>query len=294
MSHAQPPPPVDMVADAWTTHPTAHVLVGGAGNISMADIPNHIAKMHVLDLPRSERIRARVDEIIHDKTCKRSCFHDDYLAAFNRPNVKLVDTDGKGVQGVTATGVRANDEHFDLDVLIYATGFEVGAESPGSRSGISVVGRNGRTMDEKWAESPLTWHVIATHGCPDMFFSGPNQAGLSVTVLALLDTVAKHVAFIVSETFARQGRGKVTIEPTLDAESAWGMQVLAGAGAMAPLATCTPSYINGERSMDNLPMERQMKAASVGVWPKGMNDFMDVLQEWQNDGDFRELHVDTA
>ena len=100
------------------------------------------------DFEKMEEIRARADAIVRDpdtagklkawyrQLCKRPCFHDEYLQAFNNPNTHLVDTDGKGVGQITETGVVAGDREYELDCIIYGSGFEVGtpyAGGPASR-----------------------------------------------------------------------------------------------------------------------------------------------------------------
>ncbi|RAH70573.1 flavin-containing monooxygenase [Aspergillus aculeatinus CBS 121060] len=300
----QPPPPIDLVADGWTSFRSLQVLGGGGSPPSMEEIPAHITKMHAFDLPRAERIRARVDEIIHDRTvaeqlkawypswCKRPCFHDEYLPTFNQPHVRLVDTNGKGVQAITPTGVVANGEQFDVDVLILAMGYDVKPlESPGARAKVSVFGRAGRSMDEKWVQSPMTLHGVATSGFPNMFFSGVGQTSYFPSYTATLDTCAKHVAFVISEVIKRQGSGKMTIQVTQDAETAWGLRVQAGAPALAALAGCTPSYLNAEGSLEDVSMEERMKLAASARWPHGMADWMDVLEEWRDAGDLAGLQI---
>src|ERR1700733_13436235 len=101
-----------------------------------------------------QKIRARVDEIVQDRAtagalkawyrqfCKRPCFHDEYLATFNRDNVTLVDTNGKGVQRITERGVVVEGREYALDCLIFATGFEVGTEYT-RRAGCEIYGRDG-------------------------------------------------------------------------------------------------------------------------------------------------------
>src|SRR5258705_3560669 len=105
------------------------------------------------------QVRGRVDTIIKDpeigaslkpwyrQFCKRPCFHDEYLPTYNRPNVTLVDTDGKGVTRITETGVVVGDETYEVDCLIYASGFEVGT-SWARRSGFETVGRDRLTITE--------------------------------------------------------------------------------------------------------------------------------------------------
>ena len=110
-----------------------------------------------------EQIRSRVESMVADKAtaealkpyyrqfCKRPCFRDDYLATFNRPNVTLVNTDGKGVDKITETSVWVNGEEYEVDCLIYATGFEVGTEYA-RRSGYELHGRDGVSLTQHWAD----------------------------------------------------------------------------------------------------------------------------------------------
>ena len=96
--------------------------------------------MELADFEKMEQIRARVDELVDDpemaealkpyyrQFCKRPCFHDEYLHTFNRANVTLVDTEGQGVERITEHGIVANGVEYEIDCLIYATGFEVGTD----------------------------------------------------------------------------------------------------------------------------------------------------------------------
>ena len=109
--------------------------------------------MELADFEKMEQIRARVDAIVEDPStaealkpfyrqfCKRPCFHDTYLPTFNRPNVTLVDTQGKGVTAITATSVIANGEEYPVDCIIFATGFEVGTGFS-RRAGYDVEGKD--------------------------------------------------------------------------------------------------------------------------------------------------------
>ncbi|MFN5603092.1 MAG: monooxygenase, partial [Actinomycetes bacterium] len=112
---------------------------------------------------KMEQIRSRVDQLVTDPStasalkpwyrqfCKRPCFHDEYLDTFNRPNVHLIDTDGQGVQLITEKGVVVNGVEYELDCLIYATGFEVGTEYT-RRSGYELHGVDGETLTQHSAD----------------------------------------------------------------------------------------------------------------------------------------------
>lgn len=148
----QPPEPMDLVSDSWTSFPSFSMLTGGAKTIGMDEIPDHITNLHQLDIPHVERIQARVDKLVHNQEvakklkawypgwCKQPVFHNKYLQAFNQPNVKLMDTNGKGIKGLTETGVIANSRMYDVDALIWSTGFEQGVlSSLGAQCSIKVI-----------------------------------------------------------------------------------------------------------------------------------------------------------
>ena len=150
----------DLVADAWTSI-TKTLLVMRDGELA--------------DFAKMEEVRARVDAIVTDADtaealkpwygyfCKRPCFHDDYLATFNRPNVTLVDTHGHGVQCITERGVVVDGVEHEIDCLIFATGFEVGTEYA-RRTGFEIVGRDGITLTGKWRDGVRTLHGLWSRG----------------------------------------------------------------------------------------------------------------------------------
>ena len=136
-----------------------------------------------------EEIRARVDAIVTDRDtaeglkpwygyyCKRPCFHDEYLQAFNCDNVTLVDTRGLGVERITENGVVVDGVEYELDCLIFATGFEVGTDYA-QRTGFEVVGRDGLTLSKKWADGIQTFHGLHVRGFPNLFVESIAQSGL--------------------------------------------------------------------------------------------------------------------
>ena len=310
ISCVSPPPPVNMVGDAWSKIPSYRALVGGPPNITPDAIPAHIASLYAVDLPYQEKVRARVDEIVQDKTvaeklkpwyptwCKRPCFHDDYLPTFNLPNVTLVDTDGKGVDLVTEHGLVVGVKEYEIDLLIFSTSFRFpGVGSPAYRACMTVTGRNGRSLDQKWAEDASTLHGIISRGFPNMFWPGPLQTGISANLTFTLDVLATHVAYIVSESVRRAAqvqrpRHPLTVEPTAEAEEEWSMQIMSRASLLAAMSGCTPSYMNMEGAMDRLAgVEQQMKAAKQAIWGEGVASFVDVVESWRNQGGLKGLEV---
>jgi cyclohexanone monooxygenase len=121
-------------------------------------------------------VRDEKADLGYRQFCKRPCFHDDYLPTFNRPNVTLVDTKGRGVERVTERGVVANGKEYEVDCLIFATGFEVDTDYT-RRAGYDLIGRDGLTLTEKWKDGMSTFHGMHTRGFPNVFILSPAQSG---------------------------------------------------------------------------------------------------------------------
>lgn len=305
----------DMVGDAWCRMPSYCGILGAPGNgiVAPEKIPEHIATLHEYDLERAGRVRARVDDTVKDPAtaeklkawypawCKRPTFHDDYLPAFNQPNVTLVDTDGKGVEALTKTGVKANGTDYPVDVLVLSTGFAspaAGSGSPASRASVKVYGRNGVDMDDKWVQQGAsTLHGISTHDFPNFFFPGPSQAGVTANFTFALDTLASHTAAILAEAERRADEpDKLVVEVSKEAEEAWSMEILMRAGWFAAVGGCTPGYINneGERDKGIKSMEDHMKAGRAAPWGEGIQSFVDVLTAWREDGRLKGFEFSTS
>ena len=120
-------------------------------------------EMELADYQKMEGVRARAAEIVEDEEtaealkpyyrqfCKRPCFHDEYLPTFNRPNVTLVNTDGRGVDQITANGIVFDDQEYSVDCIVFATGFEVGTDYA-RRAGYQINGVDGLTVSQKWSD----------------------------------------------------------------------------------------------------------------------------------------------
>ena len=134
--------------------------------------------------------------------CKRPCFNDDYLPTFNRPNVTLVDVSAtRGVERMTETGLVANGVEYEVDCIVYASGFEITTEMK-RRIGIDIVeGRDGHSLYDHWANGFRTLHGLTTHGFPNQFFTGFIQGGVSVNVTVMYDQQARHMAYIIKQTW---------------------------------------------------------------------------------------------
>jgi cyclohexanone monooxygenase len=147
----------DLVNDTWTDIIRKLLVMVRREDEPDLSPEQLMKKMELADFEKMEQIRTRVDSIVKDpetaealkpyyrQFCKRPCIHNEYLPTFNRPNVTLVDTRGKGVDRVTKKGVVVDGTEYELDCLIYASGFEVGT-SYARRAGYDVVGRGGQSQ----------------------------------------------------------------------------------------------------------------------------------------------------
>ena len=171
--------------------------------------------------------------------CKRPCFDNDYLPAFNRPNVHLVDTRGKGIVEIAPAGPVFEGTIYPLDLLIYATGFEV------QKTGIynRIVGQGGQDLVDKYRDGMRTLLGIHTHGYPNLFIMGGYQASFKFNLTDVLRTQGDHIARCIR--YARD-HGRRTIDATPAAEEWWVQEVVANRGKTSRNADCTPGYYNFE------------------------------------------------
>jgi len=281
---------VDLVADGWTD--IFRNLTGIAAKQASRKLGRRLTPaekaelMELADFQKMESVRSRVDDVVSDPAtadalkpwyrqfCKRPCFHDEYLATYNRPNVTLVDTDGRGVERLTENAVVVNGREYAVDCLIFATGFEVGTAYT-RRAGYDIIGRDGLTLSEKWSEGLRTLHGLQSHGFPNCFFLGFTQTAVTVSVPYALNEQAKHATYILDE--ARR-RGARTVEATAQGEQNWLDEMRSKARLAEKFyASCTPGYYNNEGNLGN-PL-----GFFAGMYGAGPIKFFQLLEEWRAD-----------
>jgi cyclohexanone monooxygenase len=287
----------DLVQDGWTDLSarmkpllSTKAMTEGLGRVPSADEKSHVAEL--ADYRVMNLIRARVEEIVKDPAtadalkpyyrwlCKRPCFHDDYLEAFNAPNTRLVDTEGRGVEKFTERGIVVDGKEHEVDCVIFATGFEAGI-SYVRLTGFDVVGRGGVTLSEHWRSGVRTLHGITTDKFPNLLLLGGNQhsAGASNAV-HLLDEQASHAAYIVTE--AKQ-RGFRTVEPTAEAVDGYTDMIRSSPNIKVQMkfyAACTPGYYNGEGKIT-----KSEDLFFGNRWGGKVMAFYDMLAGWRRQGD---------
>jgi cation diffusion facilitator CzcD-associated flavoprotein CzcO len=339
---AEDPPATNLVDDGWTHTIGLLAIVGNpVGPKTVDEIPAYIQWLQAADLPRQNRVRARVETTVKDPNtakklqawypswCKRPCFHDDYLPAFNRDNVTLVDTNGKGLDGFTSDSIIAGQDSYPVDLIIFATGFRSPfGGSPAEKANLTITGLNGASMSDEWArDGPTTLHGVIHLNFPNLFLSGPFQAANSPNFLFNIDEMAKDAAYILAKAKQRANGQLFAVAPTADAVEDWATQVAMRSPPSAPskffvsLTTilcrcchsdpsnirllsstgkqvlnflvmgCTPSYFNMEGLLDRLPPEKQARMARSGLWGHGIEDFLKHLEAWHTEGNMQGIEV---
>ena len=281
----------DLVADRWTDlfKVLGELLSSSAESPMSAE--EFAYETEMADFRKMNEIRARVDAIVKDKAtaealkpwykqwCKRPTFNDEFLPTFNRDNVTLVDTHGKGVERLTETGAVVDGVEYPLDCLIFATGFEVGTAYT-RRSECEVHGRDGLALSRHWGDGMRTFHGFLSHGFPNCFHMGLTQTGLAPNLTYMLNHQSKHIAYLVAEA---NRRGLKSIEPTPEAEAEW-VRTVSQPGFMSDYqSSCTPGYYNGEGSRGQGFLE--------GQYPAGPVPFYDMLEKWREAGSLEGLIV---
>ena len=286
----------DLVHDGWTD--IFRNLTGSAAKAAASKLGRRLSGseraelMMYADYKKMNQVRTRVDTIVNDSAtaellkpwyrqfCKRPCFHDEYLQTYNRPNVTLVDTQGHGVEALTERGVVANGREYELDCLIFATGFEVGT-SYTRRAGYDIIGRGGVTLSEHWADGLRTLHGLTTHGFPNCFFLGFTQTAITISVPQALNEQAAHVTHMIMQAKAR---GAETLEPTAEAEQAY-VDEIRGLMRLGErfYRECTPGYYNNEGK----PGARG--GFFSDMYGAGPLKFFEKLEAWRANGDLEGL-----
>ena len=197
------------------------------------------------------RIHRRIDKEVDDPVvadalkpwymfmCKRPCFHNEYLATYNRQNVHLVDTHGEGITQITAQGPVFKDQQFKLDLLIFATGFEV------QKTGIynKIMGKGGLDLEHKYSNGIRTLFGIHSVDYPNLFIMGGYQASFQFNLTYMLQTQGDHIADCIAHT---RENGFDMIEPHEEAEQWWVQEVINHRGKTTRNEDCTPGYYNFE------------------------------------------------
>ena len=239
-------------------------------------------KVEIVDFQKMEKVRARADALVKDpktaeslkpyyrQLCKRPCFHDEYLQAFNNDNVELIDTDGQGVKELSAEGIIHDGKEYKVDCIIFASGFEVGTDYS-RRCGYQVSGIDGITLSEKWKDGLATFHGIHSKGFPNSFFYGPGQGPMTANFTHSLDEQSAHVAYILKQLDKKNMK---YVEASEEAESDWINTIISKARNMQSFQeACTPGYYNNEGKPNTNPANN--------TYGGGALEYFKLLKDWR-------------
>jgi cation diffusion facilitator CzcD-associated flavoprotein CzcO len=286
----------DLICDIWTEisrNLAAELEAEQSPQLSMEEF---FARRELVDYRVMERLRGRAASIVKDPQtaealkpwyrflCKRPLSNDDFYPTFNRPNVKLIDvSETRGLEAMTEKGFVSHGVEYEIDCMIFASGFEVTSDLD-RRWGIEEFkGRGGRSIYEYWADGPKTLHGVMTHGFPNQFYIGYIQGGLNSSTTEQFGRQGYHVAHIISEALKR---GLKVVEPTADAQDAYVKHFNDTQFDSTQFQReCTPSYFTNEG---------QVKApwALFRSYGPGWNAFQKLLADWRSKGDFEGLSVE--
>jgi cyclohexanone monooxygenase len=291
----------DLVCDFWTElgrNLTARIAV--ADDPASLSIEQIMAIRDEEDFKVMERLRRHVESIVDDPEtaealkpyyrfmCKRPCSNDEYLSTFNRPNVTLVDvSECKGVERVTEAGLVANGVEYEVDCIIWASGFEITTEIS-RRYAIDVIeGRDGLSLFDHWRDDYESLHGMTSRGFPNQFFTGFIQGGVSGNTTAMLEQQAEHIAYIISEAVAR---GATTVEPSQEGQDNWVKTIREVAVDASEIAiSCTPGYYNNEGGGGG----EGIRSAIGDFYAPGFYAFDELIRDWREKGDLEGLVLGT-
>ncbi|WP_461172744.1 NAD(P)/FAD-dependent oxidoreductase [Arthrobacter sp. Z1-9] len=273
----------DLTNDGWTSTAELqrNVITGAVDTSFPADRRSLVNE--ILDLQKMNQIRARVDDVIENPEiaellkpwyrymCKRPGFSDEYLPTFNRPNVTLVDTaDFGGITRVSENSMVVGTTEYEVDCIIFATGFEAGVSGVISGT-LPVYGCDGIPLLDAWSQGPRTLHGFYSHGFPNLFHLGAIQNANSVNFVHILQEQAQHIAKVIA---AAAVLNSPRVEPTAEAEEAWIRTVQESALENQEFqAECTPGYYNNEGAAPQ-------QASTFGPGPIA---FHRLLAAWRRD-----------
>jgi cation diffusion facilitator CzcD-associated flavoprotein CzcO len=286
----------DQIDDGWTHHYAAVHHPPRAKDMTMAEF---LRSAEELDYGIMDAHRRRINELVGDSAtaeilkpyyrylCKRPCFHDEYLLAFNNPNITLIDCPA-GIERITGQGPVVDGEQYEVDCLIYGTGFEAELTPLHRRVGHRIVGRGGVTLAEKWADGAASLFGIMSRGFPNMFvMPAPGQQAVvtvNYTQLAVLgaDFVGGAIGLLAE-------RGVEVFDVSAAAEEGWTQKIVDSfVDGSSVMAACTPSRINNEGHPE------QMNPRN-GNYGRGMGDwfgYRDLLEQWLEAGRFEGLELE--
>ncbi len=290
------PVDADLTDDGWTRH---YAAVHHPPRWKGMTLEEYISGGEEVDYAIMEEHRRRVAEVVTDPPtaeilkpyyrylCKRPCFHDEYLEAFNRANVTLVDCPA-GIDRMSEGGPVVNGEPYDVDVLIYGTGFEAELTPLFRRAGHDIIGRGGVSLAEKWAPGASSLFGMMSRGFPNLFMM-PAPGQQAVVTVSYTQLAVLGARFIGGAVGILEQSGAAVFDVGAEAEEEWTEKIVESfVDGSAVMSACTPSRINQEGNPQSLNPRN-------GNYGRGYGDYFGyrkVLEQWLERGECEGLDLD--
>lgn len=260
---------------------------------SEPDMDAYLRRVEENDIAQMERARARIDEVVTDRAlaeslkpwyathCKRPGFNDEYLQCFNSPSVHLLDTDGKGADAITENGIVVGGKEYEVDIIVYATGFEA-VVTPDRSGGFDVIGCNGLTLATAWQRRVRSVHGIQTHGFPNLYIiGGLRQTAVTVNNTYAFNYQARHVARYIAQLRNDQ---VLKVDVTESAVQEWCDVMDEKVGLVfnaEAVQACTPGYFNNEGDFDAETNDFEHgRPIWVDAYGGGTFEYQEILSKW--------------
>ncbi|MGD0394595.1 MAG: NAD(P)/FAD-dependent oxidoreductase, partial [Acidimicrobiales bacterium] len=285
----------DQVDDGWTRHYAAVQHPPRTEGMTMAD---YLRSGEEVDYRIMDEHRRRVEELVADPAtaeilkpyyrylCKRPCFHDEYLPALNNPNVTVIDCPG-GIEKITKKGPVVGGEQYEVDCIIYGTGFEAELTPLFRRVGHEIVGRDGITLAQKWGDGAASLFGMMSRGFPNMFVmpAPGQQAVVTVNYTQLAVLGAEFIGGAVGQL---EQRGVEVFDVSAEAEEAWTKEIVdTFVDASSIMAACTPSRINNEGHPEAMNPRNTNYGRGFGDWFA----YRELLEGWLEAGNLEGLEL---
>ena len=286
----------DQIDDGWTHH---YAVVNNPPRHRGMSRAEYIENAETIDFEVMDEHRRRVEALVADPEtaeilkpyyryiCKRPCFHDEYLSAYNSPNVTLIDCPA-GMDRITEGGPVVNGQEYEVDCIIYGTGFEPERTPLYRRIGHDIVGREGVSLAEKWAGGAASLYGVVTRGFPNLFImpAPTQQAVVTVNYTQLAVAGAEFVSGAIS---LLRKQGVEAFDVSAQAEEAWTEKIAETHMAdTSVMAACTPSRINNEGHPETINPRNGNYGGGFGDW----FGYRDLLESWVVDGRFEGLELE--
>ena len=290
------PAEADLVDDGWTHHYAAVQHPPRGKGMTMAE---YLRSAEALDYRIMDAHRRRVEELVADPAtaeilkpyyrylCKRPCFHDEYLQALNNTNVTLIDCPA-GFDRITEQGPVVDGQQYQVDCIIYGTGFEAELTPLFRRAGHEIVGRGGVTLAEKWANGAASLFGMMSRGFPNLFvMPAPGQQAVVTVNYTQLAVLGAEI--IGGAVRLLEERGVEVFDVSAEAEEAWTQKIVDSfVDGSAVMSLCTPSRINNEGHPEAMNPRN-------GNYGRGMGDwfgYRELLEQWLEAGKFEGLELE--